>query len=82
MISDTVDLHIIVAQWLHLFLEPQFDAVVDNTAEILGSLHCPAMLGRTGRLVTDQSESDKIISPRKHVRFGWIAVVDNAGPVH
>ena len=42
----------------------------------------PALLGRTGRLVTDQSESDKIISPRKHVRFGWIAVVDNAGPVH
>ena len=24
----------------------------------------PAMLGRTGRLITDQSESDKIVSPQ------------------
>ena len=42
----------------------------------------PAMLGRTWRVVTDQSESDKIISPGIPVRFGYVAVVDNAGSGH
>ena len=42
----------------------------------------PAMLGRTGRLVTDQSESGRIISPEKLGKPVRLAVVDNAGPVH
>ena len=63
-----------------MFLEPQFHAVVDNTAGhafwlgrsvmTTSNFREQAMLGRTGRLVTDQSEQDKIISPRKPVRFG------------
>ena len=72
--------------------ELRLDAVVDNNAGgafwlgrsvmTTSDFREPAMLGRTGWLVTDQSESDGIVSPRKLVRFGWIAVVDDVGPVH
>ena len=55
-----------------MFLEPYFDVVVDNTARkafwlsrdviTTSSFKEPAMLGRTGHLVTDQFESHSIIS--------------------
>ena len=70
-ISDTVDLSARVAYVSGASIR----AVVDNTAGnafwlgrsvmTTSSFREPAMQGRTGRQVTNQSESDKIISPGK-----------------